>query len=89
MALAKFNAQRVEKNIAPIREEVSFPIHSSKSNKRLRVGYLSPDFREHPVGRILCDVFRHHDRERFEVTAYTLVVPPKKDEIQNRIRDWL
>jgi predicted O-linked N-acetylglucosamine transferase (SPINDLY family) len=33
---------------------------------RLRVAYLSADFRAHPVSILLAGVFEHHDRSRFE-----------------------
>src|SRR5205823_2495339 len=35
-------------------------------DRRLRVGYVSPDMREHPVGRALLPVLSSHDHERFE-----------------------
>jgi predicted O-linked N-acetylglucosamine transferase (SPINDLY family) len=38
--------------------------------RRLRIGYVSGDFHEHPVGRILLSIFAHHDREKFEVFCY-------------------
>ncbi|MBS0266222.1 MAG: tetratricopeptide repeat protein [Planctomycetes bacterium] len=38
---------------------------------RIRVGYLSVDFREHPVGASLVQLFELHNRERFEITAYS------------------
>lgn len=38
--------------------------------RRLRVGYISSDFGNHPVGHIVSGLFRHHDRQAFEITAY-------------------
>jgi predicted O-linked N-acetylglucosamine transferase (SPINDLY family) len=38
---------------------------------RLRVGYLSPDFRQHPVAALVVEVFGLHDRTRFEVVGYS------------------
>jgi protein O-GlcNAc transferase len=38
---------------------------------RLRIAYLSRDFRDHAVGHVLRSVFAHHDRSRFEVHAYS------------------
>jgi len=38
--------------------------------RRLRVGYLSCDFRNHATMHLMAGVFEHHDRERFEVFAY-------------------
>jgi len=38
--------------------------------RRLRVGYVSPDFRDQPVGRFVLPVIERHDRERFEILCY-------------------
>ena len=38
---------------------------------RLRIGYLSSDFREHPVSSLIAGHFEHHDRRRFEVFGYS------------------
>jgi len=38
---------------------------------RLRVGYLSGDFRDHAVGHLICDLFAAHDRETVEAFAYS------------------
>jgi protein O-GlcNAc transferase len=43
---------------------------SRDPGRRLRVGYLSADFHEHPVGWFLRDVLRHHDRSRTDVHCY-------------------
>jgi predicted O-linked N-acetylglucosamine transferase (SPINDLY family) len=39
--------------------------------KRLRVGYLSGSFHEHPTARLMVGLFEAHDSERFEVTGYS------------------
>jgi predicted O-linked N-acetylglucosamine transferase (SPINDLY family) len=36
---------------------------------RIRIGYLSSDFRDHPVAAQLVGVLERHDRSRFEVTG--------------------
>jgi protein O-GlcNAc transferase len=41
-------------------------------SRRLRIGYLSADFRNHAMGTLIHGLFRHHDRERFEVFAYAI-----------------
>ena len=43
------------------------------AGRRLRIGYLSADFRNHPMGNLLHGVFSQHDRRRFEVFAYSLI----------------
>jgi protein O-GlcNAc transferase len=44
--------------------------------RRLRIGYVSPDFRNHVVGRNLLPLFRHHDRARFDICCYADVIAP-------------
>ncbi|WP_127092103.1 tetratricopeptide repeat protein [Aquabacter cavernae] len=39
---------------------------------RLRIGYLSADFREHPVTHLLVRLLERHDRSRFEVVALSV-----------------
>jgi predicted O-linked N-acetylglucosamine transferase (SPINDLY family) len=38
--------------------------------RRLRIGYVSPDFRMHPLSRLLEPVLASHDRAQFEVVCY-------------------
>jgi predicted O-linked N-acetylglucosamine transferase (SPINDLY family) len=38
---------------------------------RLRIGYLSGNFRDHPTGRLMVGLFERHDRGRFEITGYS------------------
>lgn len=40
-------------------------------HRPLRIGYVSPDFREHPVGRQLLPLLRAHDRNVVHVTCYS------------------
>lgn len=39
------------------------------SHERIRVAYLSGDFREHAVANLAAGLFERHDRSRFEVTG--------------------
>lgn len=55
------------------------------SDRRLRVGYVSPDFREHSVARFILPILKAHDKERFEIFAYSDVTRP--DEVTARIRE--
>ena len=40
-------------------------------NRRLRIGYVSPDFRDHPVGRFILPLLSHHNRTNFEIFCYS------------------
>jgi predicted O-linked N-acetylglucosamine transferase (SPINDLY family) len=45
-------------------------------DRALRVGFISPDFREHPVGRLLLPLFAHFDRRHVESVGYSDVRAP-------------
>ena len=44
--------------------------------RRLRIGYVSPDVRSHPVGNFLEPILAYHDATQFEVTVYADVAVP-------------
>ncbi|HEV7414130.1 MAG TPA: tetratricopeptide repeat protein, partial [Casimicrobiaceae bacterium] len=39
---------------------------------RIRLAYVSSDFRAHPLGHLMAALFEQHDRERFETIAVSL-----------------
>ena len=41
-------------------------------HERVRVAYLSADFREHPVAQLAATLLAQHDRERFEIVGVSL-----------------
>ena len=43
---------------------------SPYAGRRIRLGYLSADFRNHPVTHLITDVIAHHDHQNFEVVLY-------------------
>jgi predicted O-linked N-acetylglucosamine transferase (SPINDLY family) len=51
---------------------------------RLRVGYVSPDFREHSVSAFFEPLLDHHDRQTIEVVCYSCVRTP--DAVTDRLR---
>lgn len=53
---------------------------------RLRVGYLSNDFRRHVMGELILRLFRCHDRGRFEIFAYSLLPEAAEDALTATIR---
>ncbi len=46
-------------------------IHRPGERERLKVGYLSADFRDHAIAQLLVEVIECHDREAFEVRGYS------------------
>ena len=52
--------------------------------QRLRIGYFSADFREHPVAYLMAKVLEMHDRNRFEVYGYS-IGPATDDDMRKRL----
>ncbi|MDB4133314.1 hypothetical protein N9608_07530, partial [Amylibacter sp.] len=44
----------------------------SKRPKRIRIGYFSSDFKEHPVAYLIAKVLEQHNRDQFEVFGYSI-----------------
>ena len=47
------------------------PATIHRRGDRLRIGYLSNDFRDHPTGRLVVGLIEAHDRRRVEVFGYS------------------
>jgi protein O-GlcNAc transferase len=58
--------------------------NSREPGRRLKVGYISPDFRTHPVSMFFEPVLAHHDRANFEVICYSTTSAP--DTLTERLR---
>lgn len=44
--------------------------------RKVRVGYISPDFRHHPVAYFVQSFLKHHDPEQFEVYGFAHLTRP-------------
>ena len=51
---------------------------------KIRLAYLSADFREHAVARLTARLFETHDKSRFETTAIAFG-PESDDEMRTRL----
>ena len=59
-------------------------------NRKLKVGYLSGDFRSHAVAFFIKSIFKHHDRQRIELAAYNTNAFQDSitDEIRGHVDQW-
>lgn len=72
---------------AMLRAEAGAPYTTWRAEpapRKLRVGFVSGDFRDHPVGYFLESVLRHLNRERVEPIAYSAAA--KEDAVTERLR---
>ncbi len=61
----------------------SIPRDSKK--EKIRIAYFSPDFRSHPVSYLTAELFEKHDRNQFEVLAFSLQKASIGDPMRARI----
>lgn len=67
----------VQNRIAPllrdqlIENQKPFSFEKSNPSKKLSIGYLSSDFRLHPLAFLITELIELHDRNQFEVYAYS------------------
>lgn len=52
-------------------------------DKKLRIGYISPDFRQHAVANFMLPLFRDFDDENFSVYCYSI---GRSDAVTERLR---
>ena len=57
---------------------------SAHRQKRLKIGYLSPDFRKHSVSFFFLPLLKNHNRQMFDIFCYSAV--KREDEITRRIQ---
>jgi predicted O-linked N-acetylglucosamine transferase (SPINDLY family) len=64
--------------------------HVPDPNKKLRVGYVSPDFRTHSVAYFLDPLFQNHDTNVFDVYCYSDVSVPDVTtrRLRNNVKIW-
>jgi protein O-GlcNAc transferase len=67
-AMQKSSAERWVRDRFPASSELP-AIARRPRRDRIRIGYFSADFRDHPVAHLMAEVYEHHDRGRFELTG--------------------
>ena len=68
--VARLRSEDLARRLAPLRLPTVLPSERA-ARPRIVLGYLSADFRDHPVGHLIRPLFGLHDRARFEVRAYS------------------
>ena len=71
LLFSRLMAQRITVGLQPITGGIC-PQTAEIGERPLRIGYVSADFRDHPVGQLMLPIFETHNRERVEVFAYSL-----------------
>tara|TARA_B100000965_G_scaffold198272_1_gene165496 strand:- start:535 stop:2529 length:1995 start_codon:yes stop_codon:yes gene_type:complete len=57
----------------------------TQENKKIRIGYFSADFKDHPVTHMLLSFFELHDKNKFEIFLYSFTIT--EDIYTNRLKN--
>jgi len=68
-----------------MRSQLGFTFSSRGQRNRLRVGYLSADFRRHALAHLTAELFELHDRGQVEAIAYSCA-PDDGSAIRRRLQ---
>lgn len=75
-AVALTDAAALQRRAAEIWTRAKHPGHrqnirATSPHQKIRIGYFSMDFREHPIAALMTGLFESHDRTRFEIHAFS------------------
>ena len=72
-------AQSIAARIAEIVNTAAYPTFnhpdlstSDTRSRKIKIGYISPDFRKHPIATLSRRLYALHDRKKFDVYGYAL-----------------
>ena len=76
--LSLIDNPNLQKKCSEIYVEDKYPFNPALGNilkspkkEKIRIGYFSADFRNHPVSLLTVELFELHDKDRFEVIAFS------------------
>ena len=83
-------AKKFRSSLKPINDNLLVKYQFKTKPKKLRIGFVSGDFREHPVGFFLLDILKNLKNENLELIAYSNL--RKKDDLSIKLKsnfaDW-
>jgi predicted O-linked N-acetylglucosamine transferase (SPINDLY family) len=62
----------------PLKKFIQPHTDNRDPERQLRIGYVSPDFRAHPIGRFLLSLLAAHDPDHFAIFCYSDVRSPDR-----------
>ena len=61
-----------------------FPINPYMNHEKIRIGYFSADFHNHPTMHLMVELFELHDRDKFEIFGFSFG-PNQQDRWRQRV----
>jgi protein O-GlcNAc transferase len=81
--LMNLKAQGIQNKIGKVDCQFKF---NRQLNAKIRLGYVSSDFRDHPIGSQMERILKHHNKEEFEIYCYSISLDDVS-EIRESIRN--
>jgi len=80
-----------EKHTQDIAKPIEKLTNDPTPDRRLRIGYLSSDFRNHPVGANVLPLIASYDRANFEIFCYADISRPDAmtERFQSFVENWI
>ena len=83
-------AKKFRHNLKKIEDNLCISYQYNKDPKKLKIGFVSGDFKQHPVGFFLLDMLKHLKNKNLELVAYSNFF--KKDnlsvELKSHFTNW-
>jgi predicted O-linked N-acetylglucosamine transferase (SPINDLY family) len=73
-----------QRHAEPLKKHIKPHLNNPDSDRRLRIGYVSPDFRTHPSAFFIVPLLSNHDHKEFEIFCYSQVARPDAVTEQHR-----
>lgn len=74
-----FVSEKVDKNLPQLAKD-----QKPYQHEKLRIGYLSSDFRTHAVSLLTVEMYELHNRDKFEIYGFCLT-PPDDSQLRARV----
>ena len=84
---------KLQKKIAKNFVEKNYSFHKKKTSvyknlkSKIKIGYFSSDFRDHPVLQLFFDVLKNHNRSKFEIYGFS-ILPIGNDSLGNEAKKY-
>ncbi len=64
------------------KEKITNKIEFKKKNKKIKIGFVSSDFRKHSINKVIHSLFLYKNKKKFEFCCYS------STNNEDKITDW-
>ena len=89
--MALIDDPQIQRKASQIYANFNYPNNASAStvktysnHKKIRIGYFSADFHNHPTMHLMAELFELHDKKKFEIFAFSFG-PNQQDKWRKRV----